>query len=361
MRRCTSANRAIIDFFTRGLLVVLGVSLAVGADDPRRIDLDLEHTRHEFHTESSLMERATTSAEDVLELVIDHARRTGGWLTAWYRRTPPGDRVTWGAMTACAGLGVGVLLERLVRLRRRKIVPAEFTARFLDRLHEGKLDCGQALDHCELNPSPAARVALAAVRRWGRPAADLERAVALAHRVESERLRRNVGTLRRIAVLTPLLGLLGTLFALGRALEGAPPFSPSALNPSTSAAAAANITGPSIAWGPPLAAALTPLCAGIIIATLALVAYDGLLTRIEKLAGTLDRLGAETIDAIALTAPNRSPAITLAPLPARSPPSCSDAGVDGSDTAARTPHQSPLRRDAWSDSIVRSGQQETGF
>ena len=59
--------------------------------------------------------------------------------------------------------------------------------------------------------------------------------------------------------------------------------------------------------GSALAAALTPLSAGIVIATLALVAYDGLLTRIEKLAGALDRLGAETIDAIALTAPISSP------------------------------------------------------
>src|SRR5260370_6512841 len=73
-----------------------------------------------------------------------------------------------------------------------------------------------------------------------------------------------------------------------------------------------NDTEPSIAWGPTLAAALSPLSAGIIIATLALVAYDGLLTRIEKLAGALDRLGAETIDAIALTAPVSSPAITRA-------------------------------------------------
>ena len=76
-----------------------------------------------------------------------------------------------------------------------------------------------ALDHCEMNPSPAARVALAAIRRWDRPSSDQERAVALAHRVESERLRRNVGTLRRIAFLAPLVGLLGTLFSLGRALE----------------------------------------------------------------------------------------------------------------------------------------------
>ena len=123
----------------------------------------------------------------------------------------------------CAAWASWSCFERLVRLRRRKIVPAAFTARFLDRLHEGKLDCGQALDHCELNPSPAARVALAAVRRWGRPAADLERAVALAHRVETDELRRNVGTLRRIAMLAPLLGLLGTLFACGRDARGRRP------------------------------------------------------------------------------------------------------------------------------------------
>ncbi|MEJ7639697.1 MAG: MotA/TolQ/ExbB proton channel family protein [Singulisphaera sp.] len=109
--------------------------------------------------------------------------------------------------------------------------------RFLDRLRDGKLDSGKALDICELNSSPAARVALAAVRRWGRPVADLERAVALAARVEADRLRRNVGTLRRIAALTPLLGLLGTLLSAGRAL--------SAIGP----ASAPGSWGPP--WGPP--------------------------------------------------------------------------------------------------------------
>jgi biopolymer transport protein ExbB len=178
-----------------------------------------------------------------------------------------------------------VLLERIVRLRHRRIVPNDFVIRYLDRLQEGKLDRGKALDFCELNPSPASRVALAAVRRWGRPVIDLERAVALAQRVEVDRLRRNVGTLRRIAALAPLLGLLGSLFAAGRALSG------------IGAAAA----GP--AWGPALATALTPLTVGVALAILALVAYDGLTGRIEKLAGILDRLGAETVDAIAMASP----------------------------------------------------------
>lgn len=207
---------------------------------------------------------------------------------AWYTRTPPPERVTWGGLVACGGLGLYVLIERTIRLRQRRIVPPEFTARFVDHLHDGVLDGGQALDHCERNPSPAARVALAAVRRWGRPAGDLERAVAMAHRVEAEGLRRNVGTLRRVAALSALLGILGTLFALGRALESIP----------TTAGAASQA-----AWGPALAAAITPLSTGLIIATLALVAYDGVQSRVEQLAAALDRLGAETIEAIAMSAP----------------------------------------------------------
>lgn len=215
-----------------------------------------------------------------LEAILEQARLASLRAIAWYQHTPPLDRVTWGGLTASAVLGAWVLLERTARLRRQKIVPRDFSSRFLERLQDGRLDGGKALDFCELNPSPAARVALAAVRRWGRPVADLERAVAIAHRVEADRLRRNVGTLRRVAALAPLVGLLGTLFAAGRALS-----------------AAAN------AWGPALAAALTPLTAGVAIAILSLIAYDGLVGRIEALAGALDRLGAEAVDAIAMARP----------------------------------------------------------
>jgi biopolymer transport protein ExbB len=172
---------------------------------------------------------------------------------------------------------------------------------------------------------------MAAVRRWGRPSTDLERAVALAYKLESERLRRNVGTLRRIAALAPLLGILGTLFAAGRALEAIPPM------PTGGAVRSGEpLSLPSVAWGPALAASLTPLSAGIVIATLALVAYDGLLTRIEKLAGLLDRLGAETIDAIALAAPIAVPTITLA------------------KASARTPHQTLVRRVEATEDLPRS-------
>jgi biopolymer transport protein ExbB len=242
--------------------------------------------------------------EGIVGRVLPRIERFGSRLLDWYERTPPSERVVWGGLVACAGMGVLVLLERIVRLRPHRVMPSDFTARFVDRLHEGKLDCGQALDYCERNPSPAARVALAAVRRWGRPAADLERAVAMAHRVETERLRRNVGTLRRVAALAALLGVLGTLFALGRALESIPIGS-----------IGASATSSGHAWGMALARAITPLSTGLIIATLALVAYDGVLTHVESLAGALDRLGAETIEAIAMSAPPSVKPIALARTP----------------------------------------------
>jgi biopolymer transport protein ExbB len=231
----------------------------------------------------------------------------------------------------------------------------------LDRLHDGKLDCGQALDHCELNPSPAARVALAAVRRWGRPAADLERAVALAHRVESDALRRNVGTLRRIAVLTPLLGLLGTLFAVGRVLERRPDAGSLGVGPAISAAESPSAASLPIHLGSQLAVALSPLSTGIVIATIALVAYDGLLVRIEKLAGGLDRLGAETIDAIAMTAPITSPTMTLAPPAPRPSVSGLEAGAPRLAPPARVPHQMYVRAEEAANPIRRFAQPGTGF
>jgi len=252
---------------------------------------------------------------------------------------------------------LGVLFERSIKLRRRRIMPTDFTERFLDRLHDGKLDCGGALDHCELNPSPAARIALAAVRRWGRPASDLERAVSLAHRVETDHLRRNVGSLRRIAAMAPLIGLLGTLLAIGRVLESIPPAT-------VAPGAAVEFTqshSPAMAWGQALSSALTPLTAGIIMATVFLVAYDGLVSRIEKLTGELDRVGAETIDAIALAAPISPPALPHGALPLRASPSAPFSDNDGVRRLVRNSHPSHIRRDEGADLSKRGDQQEAGF
>jgi biopolymer transport protein ExbB len=245
MRRPHSSRLSLL---TTALLVWAWLGLALGADGDPNVD--------------ALFRQAATASQQ---------------FRTWFLRTPPAERVTWGGLIACAALGLGVLGERSLRLRRGRVIPRGFTTKFLDRLRDGKLDRGKAADYCELNPSPASRLAQAAVRRWGRAPGDLERAVSVARQAEVDRLRHHVGTLRRIAALAPLVGLLGALLSSERALR--------ALLPGDF-------------WGPAIADALAPLTASIALAILALVAYDGLSSRVEKLAGDLDRIGAETVDAI---------------------------------------------------------------
>ncbi len=222
------------------------------------------------------------------------------------------------------------------RLRPRKIVPADFTARFLDRLYEGKLDCGEALDHCERNPSPAAQW------RWRRSdAGDDRRPIwSVPSRWPTKSRPNDFGaTWERCDASRRWHRYWGCSAPCSRLSV---PCRRSHRCRLTEPSISVESALPSVAWGPALAAALSPLSAGIIIATLALVAYDGLLTRIEKQAGALDRLGAETIDAIALAAPISTPIITLGNAP------------------SRTPHQLLVRRDGGIDAMSRSGPAETG-
>ncbi|MBX6314512.1 MAG: MotA/TolQ/ExbB proton channel family protein [Isosphaeraceae bacterium] len=264
MQRPSTASRLrppLLRLPTVAALSLLTLALAGGAD--ARVSLDLDEA-------------------------LRWAEALGRRAEAWYRRTPSHERITWGGLLACAALALGTAMERSLRLRRQRVIPSAFRQKFLGRLDEGKLDRGKGLDYCELNPSPAARIALAALRRWGRPVGDLERAVTLAKGLEVDRLWRHIGTLRRVAALAPLIGLLGTLTSAGKTLA--------ALGPSGQGH-----------WGPALASALAPLTAGVALAILALVAYDGLSGRVEALTHDLDRVGAETVDAIALAMPVEPP------------------------------------------------------
>lgn len=213
-----------------------------------------------------------------MEAIERAAMALGREARTWYGRTPPAERVAWGGLAGAAVLGLGVVAERLRRLRKGRVIPPAFVGRFLKRLAEGPIDRGKGLDYCELNPSPAARVALAALQRWGRPVAELERGAAIARRRETDELRRNIGTLRRVAALAPLLGFFGSLAAAGRILRSGMPVA---------------------AVVPALGDALGPLTAGVALAILALVAYDGMAARVDGLAAALDRIATEVIDAIA--------------------------------------------------------------
>lgn len=122
-------------------------------------------------------------------------------------------------LAACSLLGLALIIERAVALRRSQIAPAGFMQGLQDAYGRDNVD--QAIAYCDKHPSALARVMAAAVRKMPEGSAAAEGAIADQGVTEVARLRRNLRLLHGIAAITPTLGLLGTVWGMIRAFEAA--------------------------------------------------------------------------------------------------------------------------------------------
>lgn len=183
----------------------------------------------------------------------------------------------------CSIVTVGYTLERLIGLRRGRVIPRDFVHRFQERLAAGKLDRDRASELCRANESPAARVLGHVVRYWGQPAATIRQAVDQDAAREVADLRRNVRVLNGTATLAPLLGLLGTVIGMIQSFD--------AIGGKVGG-------GKSEALAQGISLALVSTAIGLGIAVVSVVAYYYLLNRVDLLVRDLDDQVRKVIDAI---------------------------------------------------------------
>lgn len=106
------------------------------------------------------------------------------------------------------------VFERFISLRKGGILPGPFVKRFMTQLREGQLEQDEALKRCEESGSPVANVFAAAAGKWGRSSVEVEQAMIDAGEREANKLKKNLRVLNAISTITPLLGLLGTVFGM---------------------------------------------------------------------------------------------------------------------------------------------------
>jgi biopolymer transport protein ExbB len=174
-------------------------------------------------------------------------------------------------------------IERAVSLRAARVVPRPFVERFIGQLQARELGRGTALDACDENGSPAARVFAAAVRRWGRPTVEIEQAAIDACEREVNHLRRYRRLFHGVATIGPLLGLLGTVFGLIRSFN--------------------DVAGAGAMGRPDLLArgfgeALITTAMGLLVAIPAMVLHWTFTSRVDRLAMRLDETCQQVIDEI---------------------------------------------------------------
>lgn len=186
-------------------------------------------------------------------------------------------------LAICSFMLVAFVLERAICLRRGRVIPWPFVKRFLHQIKEGELDPGTALALCEKNRSPVAQVFAAAVRKWGKPSVEVEQAILDAGERAANELRRYLRVLNGIATVSPLLGLLGTVFGMIRSFNSI---------------ASASAMGKPELLANGIAEALITTATGLAIAIPALIFYLLFLGRVDQLIIQIDALGQEVVDVI---------------------------------------------------------------
>jgi biopolymer transport protein ExbB len=170
-------------------------------------------------------------------------------------------------------------IERAVSLRTSRVAPKLFVTRFIEQLQGGELSRGAALDACDENGSPAARVFAAAVRRWGKPAVEIEQAAIDACERELNHLRRY----RRVFNGVATIGPLGTVFGLIRSFNDV---------------AAAGAMGRPDLLARGFGEALITTAMGLLVAIPAMVLHWTFTSRVDRLAMRLDETCQQVIDEI---------------------------------------------------------------
>ena len=140
-----------------------------------------------------------------------------------------------------------------------------------------------------------AEVFAGAVRKWGRPAVEVEQAILDAGERATNSLRRYLRVFNGIATISPLLGLLGTVVGMIRSFN---------------AIAVSDAMGRPQMLAEGISQALLTTAAGLTVAIPALICYMYFVSRVDRLIMDIDALGQQlvhTISAEELQRPKEKP------------------------------------------------------
>jgi len=157
----------------------------------------------------------------------------------------------------------GVVLERLSYYHKRRGNPDDTLKRVSIKIREGQLREAAAL--CETTSHPIGPVAADVLRNADKPTDSFEERLHIALSEQKLLLERNLNVLGTMAVASPLIGLLGTVWGIMRSFAG--------MARTGSAAPAVVASG--------VAEALVTTVGGLVIAIPALILYNHLTRRMN--------------------------------------------------------------------------------
>lgn len=183
---------------------------------------------------------------------------------------------------ACSFVALTIVIERLISLRRKQVIPPRFVSELNERLEDSDEDYGKALAYCEKSDAPVATVFAAALKRMGQSVETIEKHITQAGEGIVIKLRRNLRALAVIASIAPLLGLLGTIFGMINAFQ--------------TVALSGDALGKTELLAKGIYQAMITTAAGLMLAIPVLIAYHFFSTKIEYIVRELDVMTVDFVE-----------------------------------------------------------------
>lgn len=185
----------------------------------------------------------------------------------------------------CSLVAMAIVIERMVSLRRSKVIPPSFFPGLKKLLKNRSSNGAEAIAYCKKDGSPVANVFAAGMKKLNAPLEILEKHIQDAGQREVLKLRKFLRALSVIASITPLMGLLGTIFGMIKAFQ--------------TVAISADALGKTELLAAGIYQAMITTAAGLVVAIPVLIAFHWVASKIDRLVMEIDLMTVEVIESFA--------------------------------------------------------------
>jgi biopolymer transport protein ExbB len=176
-------------------------------------------------------------------------------------------------------VAVYLFFERLMIINKANVEPGPFMNRVKDHVLRGDINGAKLL--CAQHDSPVGRMIQKGLTRIGSPLKNIEASIENVGKIEVFRLEKNLSALATIAGAAPMMGFLGTVIGMVQAFIAI-------------AQEEGSVSPKLLSSG--IYTAMITTVAGLVVGIIAYLAYNFLVTRVQKVIHKMEYSAIEFID-----------------------------------------------------------------
>lgn len=176
-------------------------------------------------------------------------------------------------------VAVYLFFERLMIINKANVEPGPFMNRVKDYVLRGDINGAKLL--CAQHDSPVGRMIQKGLTRIGSPLKNIEASIENVGKIEVFRLEKNLSALATIAGAAPMMGFLGTVIGMVQAFIAI-------------AQEEGSVSPKLLSSG--IYTAMITTVAGLVVGIIAYLAYNFLVTRVQKVIHKMEYSAIEFID-----------------------------------------------------------------